>query len=1052
MSGKVFAARLAALVLLITGTVVGGAAWGQAYPGLNFTLEGCRNNGSIELPDANGAFICPTGTYTTGNLGKGWNELDLVPFRVTISAGNSAPDSSTYTISLALDHQRGVIPGYDVISSPVLNASLSDASCPAGSDTGQLILDPGIGSADLSIYRMFTVTGQAASTTCVYDYYGRLAIGASQYPGSSLHSNLLNSNNTSSGIGQKDVPIPVKEILPQELRKDMAATRNADYAWNLTKEPTPANVTFVNTCDKNESLQTQASIRIEWSKIPAGFGEVLVITNVYAKNPASRIITVDVTDTIYGNLGAGEVMLDTATSGEVDVPANTEMLVLTHSFKAPSDVTGLNDVASATYTDKVTSVPVPGTTSAIASADVQDGGDPTNATAVITDKEWIIGANVDFSVDTESAGSASGSYADGYVKGTFTTGPVEWESDSQDDGGFVEFNKTIRVAAYTAFGAGTRKLKDKATLNAIDGFNTSASASIGIAANAYVELVIRKTIPDVLQGDESVTVKFEVKDSSGAVVAKPEITFAAGEFDKKVTVPGLLPDNYTIIETDGGPFVPVGGNNQTKDLRLPNCFGEVTFTNEAGAGSAIAQVKKVTDPAGYEAGWAFELDGPGATGLKATTTDDGYVTFEVGGQPFELLEGDYTITETLKSGWRFVSKSGCEFKVDYPADYGQTFQCVYTNEQLGKVKIRKFVDPTPDNGAMFGFTDNIAGPNHFALGHSGVEEFIDVPAGNYTVTEDDPRPDFDLTLVECNDANSTGDADGRQALISLEPGESVTCDFYNTERGKVTVLKTSNGVVDPTKSINFRVSGPGSINVSDNTLGKADGLLDFGGVKLIAGETYTVCESPVPAGWTSYWEFPEGTIVTPYNPNATDVPPEDLGVRCYDFEAKAGQTAAFVIDNSFPGGDGRTPGYWKNWNTCTGGNQPLTAASNGGAAEGFYLLDDLLPQLVGKLDVTTCPVGVAILDKREVGGRGQKKANDAAYNLAAAFLAAKLNLAGGAYTCQVVQDAVVAAQALLDRIKFIGIGNYLTRANQDRATANSLANTLDMYNNNLLCQ
>ena len=58
---------------------------------VNFTLQGCRNNGTISLPNGGGQFICPDGAYTTGNLGKGWNELDLVPFRLTADAGNRAP-------------------------------------------------------------------------------------------------------------------------------------------------------------------------------------------------------------------------------------------------------------------------------------------------------------------------------------------------------------------------------------------------------------------------------------------------------------------------------------------------------------------------------------------------------------------------------------------------------------------------------------------------------------------------------------------------------------------------------------------------------------------------------------------------------------------------------------------------------------------------------------------------------------------------------------------------------------------------------------------------
>jgi len=55
-----------------------------------------------------------------------------------------------------------------------------------------------------------------------------------------------------------------------------------------------------------------------------------------------------------------------------------------------------------------------------------------------------------------------------------------------------------------------------------------------------------------------------------------------------------------------------------------------------------------------------------------------------------------------------------------------------------------------------------------------------------------------------------------------------------------------------------------------------------------------------------------------------------------------GGTLVFEVDNSYPSGETRTPGYWKNWSTCTGGNQQYTAAKNGGPDEGWYLPNDVL--------------------------------------------------------------------------------------------------------------
>ncbi|HEV8623591.1 MAG TPA: hypothetical protein VG034_03970, partial [Acidimicrobiia bacterium] len=65
-------------VLAPTALIPAGAATDPVH--VNFTLEGCRNDGTITFPDS-GPFVCPDSAYTTGNLGKGWNELDLVPHR-----------------------------------------------------------------------------------------------------------------------------------------------------------------------------------------------------------------------------------------------------------------------------------------------------------------------------------------------------------------------------------------------------------------------------------------------------------------------------------------------------------------------------------------------------------------------------------------------------------------------------------------------------------------------------------------------------------------------------------------------------------------------------------------------------------------------------------------------------------------------------------------------------------------------------------------------------------------------------------------------------------
>jgi hypothetical protein len=311
--------------------------------------------------------------------------------------------------------------------------------------------------------------------------------------------------------------------------------------------------------------------------------------------------------------------------------------------------------------------------------------------------------------------------------------------------------------------------------------------------------------------------------------------------------------------------------------------------------------------------------------------------------------------------------------------------------------------------------------------------------------------------------------------VTLDEGETnVTCTIENEALGMVSLLKLTNGVEDQTMNWNFTLTGPG-VDESDSS---PPTTVDFGGAKLIPGEVYTLCETGIPAAWTLEWQVdtdgdgvPDTIIpmvagvnndpVDPatgysrvYDPNYV-APPETYtnDTRCVNFVVDTGETLAFQINNEFPGGEPRTIGYWKNWNTCTGGNQPATAALNGGPDAGWYILDDLLNDpgyTIGILHLggEDCEDAVDILDKRDIESE-QKMASDGAYNLASQLLAAELNLSAGAETCPAVVDAVNEAQMLLVSIDFDGTGKFLK--GKKSATANDLAATLDQYNNGDLC-
>jgi hypothetical protein len=303
---------------------------------------------------------------------------------------------------------------------------------------------------------------------------------------------------------------------------------------------------------------------------------------------------------------------------------------------------------------------------------------------------------------------------------------------------------------------------------------------------------------------------------------------------------------------------------------------------------------------------------------------------------------------------------------------------------------------------------------------------------------------------------------------------------YVCEDSTIDVLKLTEGKVDPSYDWKFALYvgpdgfGGTQVGKTSSTKDDVDGILDFGDPipALRHDTTYTVCELGSPVAWAAEWKIDTDndqvadTVIMPYNPNADDTDPEDLGNRCFDvgvgtdYLLTAGLNLRFQVDNRFPDGGTRTPGYWKNWNACSNGNQYSKTTPDVDPNNEFISLEEALAVTgglyEGKLFINDCDTAVTILNKSSLDdgkGKPTKVANDAAYNLATAHLAAQLNFNAGAFQCQEVQDAADAAQQLLVDIGFTGYGNYLepqkgkNADDPNREYALELMGILDAYNN-----
>jgi hypothetical protein len=819
--------------------------------GIGFTQQGCNNPGGLVLPNGSGQFVCPNADYTTGNLGKNWSELDLVPFRVTVTAGNSAPASSTFSFAVAVDSTNGGKTGFDVLSAPVLNTALSGAGCTAPTVGAQT-------SANGQLLRLVTIT-IPKNTTCVYDYYARLSVGAHLWPGSSLHANLADDlTGSTSGIGTKAVSINPNEIAPQGLTKDMEATQDSDHIWDVTKSPTPASLSFTNTCDPDPTTLSQTvAVTVSWTKEAATpSGDVTVITHVYASNPASRAIQTSVSDDIR----SGTTVLDTATAGPTTVPANTaSFLLLSHTTTVPAGTTNLNDIATASYTDQVTGVPVPGTTTATATATVQDSGTVLNNSATITDVESITGTGLTFS--TDSVSGATGSFDGGYVAGTATTGPVSWTSSSQSASGSVTFNKTVYASAASVDSTGG--LSDTATLTGSDGFTTSDNLTVDVSTDAATSLTVTKDSTIALASQKTYT--FHLFNGANVNQNKSTtVTLPAGSVGPVTSDPitGLSPTGtYYVHEDASAPFPAQDSSSVTFALTsgdASTCTADLPLTNSAQPASA--RVQKITAPTS-SGHWEFTLTGP--NGLSETLNDAnndavvanaGYSLFT---SPLDVDGGTYTITETAQSGYDLTSVSGdignntarvttdtttrtCSFTLDLTQDSGHVFSCTFTNTARGTIIVKKLTNPSGAAGS-FAFTGDVSG----SIGDGQTLSTTNLAPGTYTSTESDPTTAFDLTGISCNDGASATPSSGSVATATatfhLDPGETVTCTFTNTARGHI-ILKKLTNPSGSTQQFEFDPSYSATNVFLSDTQTSDSGALVPG--------TYSAAEVNIPSGWS----------------------------------------------------------------------------------------------------------------------------------------------------------------------------------------------------------
>ena len=222
-----------------------------------------------------------------------------------------------------------------------------------------------------------------------------------------------------------------------------------------------------------------------------------------------------------------------------------------------------------------------------------------------------------------------------------------------------------------------------------------------------------------------------------------------------------------------------------------------------------------------------------------------------------VVPGTYSVTETLPvAGWDFTSlicsdpnggttTSGATATIGM--SNGENITCTYTNtQQRGRIIIVK--DAVPNDAQDFTFNNNfgLGNPATFLLdddadGTLSNSRNSEVLAGTYAVSED-AVTGWDLTSATCSDGSPVG-------AIAVGPGETVTCTFVNTKRGKITIIK--DAIPNDPQDFGFtsttnQTTPIGSFSLDDDADPTLPSMRMFSDLK---PGSYSVTETLPVAGW-----------------------------------------------------------------------------------------------------------------------------------------------------------------------------------------------------------
>jgi hypothetical protein len=466
----------------------------------------------------------------------------------------------------------------------------------------------------------------------------------------------------------------------------------------------------------------------------------------------------------------------------------------------------------------------------------------------------------------------------------------------------------VKPGTYAATPGATPAGWDLASSSCSDG---SAPSSIGLAPAETVTCTFSYVQRGRIVVDEVTLPAGDPQSFAYALTGGPDqlnasfsLTDAAAPYPSATVRPGTYVASQSSLPA-GWDLVSATCSDGSLPSAVSLAAGEVVTCTFTHAKRGRILVDEVTTPSGDPQAFSFTLTGGPDAISQAFSLTDASAPHDSG----FVRSGTFAIAQgAIPADWDFTSAS-CSDGSPVSAvavGVGETVTCTFRHTKRGKITVVK--DARPNDAQDFAFS--ISGPSPvqgFSLDDDAdpalpnSRSFTVLPGG-YVVSEGDPGAMWDNTGISCTSSQSSPTVSvslpARSATLSVRPGESLTCTFVNSMRGRITVIKmmadtTPGPTVDPTQ-IPFTFSNGWGANFILKHLERNTSPW------LKTDRSYTVTELPY-LSWeaSSICVFPDGSQVTG-GASISVTPPPGGEVVC-------------TFTNSPPTIHPGSSGFWKNW-------------------------------------------------------------------------------------------------------------------------------------------